>query len=98
MSAAMTVDDKSVATLHCLLLYVDDVTKVDGHLATKNEEKFVNVVEWITLTQASDTSFKLDRVRRYVFFGALVSFNCQQSSFFLLQQPFFFLIQMYFRG
>ena len=73
MSAATTVDDKNVATLHCLLLYVDDVTKIDGNVPTKNVEKFANVVEWISLTQASDASFKLDRVRRYVFFGALVS-------------------------
>ena len=55
------------------MYYVEDKTKVDG--LTKPETlpesvNFVNVVEWMTFA-GNGTSWALDRVRRFVFQGAL---------------------------
>ncbi len=47
---------------------------MSGNVSKRNADKFVNVVEWISLVKSSETSLKLDRVRRFVFYGALVRF------------------------
>ena len=79
MSSLLSADDKGFKSLHCLLLYVEEAHKIDGVSSKKKLEKgsqFVNVVEWMTLVEFAETcisSWKLDRVRRYVFFGALVT-------------------------
>ena len=78
MSALTLVDEKGARTLHCLLQYVDEVGKISGSLSTKNVEnrsQFCNVVEWITLVESAEScisTWKLDRVRRFAFFGSLV--------------------------
>jgi len=78
MSALTLVDEKGARTLHCLLQYVDEVGKISGSLSTKNVEnrsQFSNVVEWITLVESAEScisTWKLDRVRRFAFFGSLV--------------------------
>ena len=75
----MSTDDKGNKTLHALLQYVDDVDKIEGAKSTKknvdsgsSSSQFANVVEWIALTESSNSTFKLDRVRRFLFCGALV--------------------------
>jgi hypothetical protein len=78
MSALTLVDEKGVRTLHCLLQYVDEVGKISGSLSAKNVEnrsQFCNVVEWITLVESAEScisTWKLDRLRRFAFFGSLV--------------------------
>ena len=78
MSSLLSTDDKGLKSLHCLLVYVEEAHKIDGLSSKKKLEKgsqFINVVEWITLVESAETcisTWKLDRVRRYVFFGALV--------------------------
>ncbi len=78
-SAKVSTDDKGNKTLNVLLQYVDDVDKIEGANSKKktvdngsSSSQFANVVEWISLTESSNSTFKLDRVRRYVFYGALV--------------------------
>ena len=74
-SASISLDEKNVRTLNCLLVYVESVEKADPDAAAaKNGDKstLANVVEWISLVESPEPSFKLDRVRRYLFFGALV--------------------------
>jgi len=72
----VSTDDK---TLNVLLQYVDDVDKIEGANSKKktvdsgsSSSQFANVVEWISLSESSNSTFKLDRVRRFVFYGALV--------------------------
>ena len=74
-SASISVDEKGVRTLNCLLLYVESIEKIDSGMAAKSADKstYANVVEWISLVESPEPTFKLERVRRFVFFGALVN-------------------------
>jgi hypothetical protein len=55
--------------------YVEEQQKIEGLSSKQNGDKYANVVEWIGLAESPEMTFKLERVRRYVFFGALVT--CQ---------------------
>lgn len=73
-SAAVSSDDNGMKMIHCLLIYVEEISKVENSPTSDKGSQFANVVEWISLVESAETcisTWKLARVRRYLFNGSI---------------------------